>query len=197
MSTVDFIARAVVPLVEVARDIKPDQLAAPTPCAEYDVRKLVHHLLFWGPSLEGAARKETVAPPAAAEADLDLVDDDWAAALAAQAQRTAAAWSDPAAWEGVTHMGGPMELGASMVGAMVAGELVVHGWDLARAAGRHVTWDDELLAYLYEETAKTVDMGRGMGMFAPEVVVPASAPLLDRLLGMTGRDPAWECQGSR
>jgi hypothetical protein len=29
------------------------------------------------------------------------------------------------------------------------------------------------------------------GMFGPEVVVPDDAPLLDRLLGLTGRDPGW------
>ena len=29
------------------------------------------------------------------------------------------------------------------------------------------------------------------GLFGPPVSVPDDAPLLDRLLGLTGRDPAW------
>ncbi len=197
MSTVDLVARAAAPLVTVARHVRPDQLSAATPCAEYDVRALVHHLLFWGPSLEGAARKESVPPPADAESDVDLVTGDWAAALTEHAQRTASAWSGPGAWRGVTHLGGPAELPAEMVGAMVAGEFVVHGWDLARAVGTPVDWDEELLAYLYEETAKTAESGRQMGIFGPEVAVPESAGTLDRLLGLTGRDPGWECQGAR
>ena len=191
MPDVPLMARAAAPLVEVIRTIRPDQLGAPTPCAEYDVRKLVNHLLFWGPSLEGAARKENVPPPAGAETDLDLTGGDWATALEDQVARTVAAWSRPAAWEGTTHMGGPTELPASLVGGMVVGELVVHGWDLARATGQRPVWDDDLVEYLHEEVVQTAEVGRQMGVYGPEVAVPASASALDRTLARTGRDPAW------
>lgn len=59
---------------------------APTPCTEWTVRKLVNHLLFWGPSLTG---------------------DDWAATLLDQVDRLVEAWRNPAVWTGVTRMGGP------------------------------------------------------------------------------------------
>jgi hypothetical protein len=36
-----------------------------------------------------------------------------------------------------------------------------------------------------------VEQGRATGMYGPEVAVPAGAPTLDRILGLTGRDPAW------
>ncbi|GLW07634.1 TIGR03086 family protein [Microtetraspora sp. NBRC 13810] len=185
------VARAAASLIEIVRDIEPDQLGARTPCAEYDVRKLINHLLFWGPSLEGAARKEAVPPPAAAETDADLTGGDWRAAVEAHAERLAAAWGRPEAWQGVTHMGGPTELPASLVGGMVVGELLVHSWDLAQATGRPTTWDDGLVAYTLEELAKSVEQGRKMGVYGPEVPVPASAPPLDRVLALTGRDPAW------
>jgi uncharacterized protein (TIGR03086 family) len=191
MTDIQLLARAAAPLTEIIGNIKPDQLAAQTPCAEYDVRKLVNHLLFWGPSLEGAARKEIVLPLAEAETDLDLTEGDWAAALRAHVERTVAAWSQPAAWEGVTYMGGPMELPATMVGGMVVGELVVHGWDLARATGQSPTWDDGLIEYVYEEVVKTAEQGREMGIYGPEVPVAASSSTLDRALALTGRDPAW------
>lgn len=184
-------ARAATPLLEIIHNIKPDQLDAPTPCAEYDVRGLVGHLLFWGPSLEGAARKELVPPPGEVEAEADLTDGDWATALEEHLNRTAAAWSAAGAWEGVTRMGGPMELPASLIGGMVLGELVVHGWDLARATGQHLSLDDELLSYLHDEVARSAQQGRDMGIYGPEVAVPASAPTLDRVLGLTGRNPAW------
>jgi hypothetical protein len=30
-----------------------------------------------------------------------------------------------------------------------------------------------------------------MGMYGPDVAVQADAPTLDRIVGLTGRDPAW------
>lgn len=190
MSGAQFLARAAAPLVEIIRNIHPDQLTAPTPCAEYDVRKLVNHLLFWGPSLEAAARKEVVSPPAEAEADVDLTEGDWAAALETHVDRTVGTWSEPGAWEGITHMGG-VELPASLVGGMVVGELVVHGWDLAQATGQHPAWDDDLLGYLHAEIANSAEQGREMGVYGPEFAVPGSSFRLDQVLGLTGRNPTW------
>ncbi|WP_218717305.1 TIGR03086 family metal-binding protein [Nocardia sp. MH4] len=190
MSETERVARAAEPLSKLLRTLTPDQLTAPTPCAEFDVRALLNHLLFWGPSLVGAASKAAVAPPAAAETEVDLTADDWSTALETQLGELAAAWRDPAAWQGTTRLGGPTELPASLVGGIVVGELIVHGWDLARALGTTVEWDDDLLDYVLDETAATADQGRAMGIYGPEIPVAADAPLLDRILGLTGRDPA-------
>ncbi|MBF9133411.1 TIGR03086 family protein [Plantactinospora sp. S1510] len=191
MSDLQLAGRAATTLVEIIRNIKPDQLDAPTPCAEYDVRKLINHLLFWGPPLEGAGRKETVRPPAAADTEVDLTGGDWAAELEAQVGRTAEAWSQPAAWEGTTRVVGPTELPATMIGGMVVCEMVAHGWDLAQATGQKPDWDDELLAFVHEEVSRTAEQGRQMGAYGPEVSVPASSSTLDRVLGIIGRDPDW------
>src|SRR5690606_16926468 len=75
----------------------------------------------------------------------------------------AEAWSDPQAWTGLTAMGSPMELPAPLIGAMVLGEFVVHGWDLARSTGQDPVWDDDLLEYLYVEVAKTAEQGARWG----------------------------------
>lgn len=181
------IAKAAAPIVDVVRAIRPDQLAAPTPCHDFDVRGLVNHLLYWGPSLEGAARKESVPPPA----ETDVVDERWAQRLEEQVDRLVDAWGDPSAWEGTTRMGGDYELPAAMVGGMVLGELVVHGWDLGRATGQDPRWDTDVLASVLDEVAASADQGREMGVYGPEVAVPATASTLDRALGLTGRDPQW------
>lgn len=191
MSNAQLIVRAAGVLREIVGQVKPDQLDAPTPCTEFDVRKLVNHLLFWGPSLVGAARKENVAPPAESEADVDLAAGDWQAALLAHVTNVVDAWSRPEAWEGVAHIGGPMELPSDLIGGMVVGELVVHGWDLARATGQQPVWAEDLLEYLHGEVAKSAEVGRQMGAYAEEVAVPETAPPLDRVLALTGRDPAW------
>jgi uncharacterized protein (TIGR03086 family) len=79
---------------------------------------------------------------------------------------------------------------AHMIGGMVLGELVVHGWDLARATGRHSAWNEELLGFLHQEVAKTAEMGREMGVYGPEVPVADTASTLDRTLALTGRNPS-------
>ncbi|MFF2088165.1 TIGR03086 family metal-binding protein [Nocardia sp. NPDC058176] len=191
MSETERVALAATPLSKLLRTIEPAHLAASTPCAEFDVRALLNHLLYWGPSLVGAARKEAVPPPAPTESGIDLTAGDWPAALDTHLDELATAWRNPAAWQGTTHMGGPTELPAALVGGMVIGELVVHGWDLARALDTTPTWDDDLLRYVHDETAATADQGRQLGIYGPEVPVPPTAPLLDRILGITGRDPAW------
>jgi uncharacterized protein (TIGR03086 family) len=172
----ELIAVAAPPTLAVIRAIRADQLTAPTPCAEYDVQGLIEHLLHWGPALARASRhSDGTAPPE----------------LEAQIAQLVAAWSVPAAWEGMTTMGGPHEMPAHMIGAMAIGEVVVHGWDLARATGQQVSWDEELLTFLYDEVAKTAELGREMQAYGQEVPVPRDAPVLDRMLGLTGRDPHW------
>ncbi|MFD1148100.1 TIGR03086 family metal-binding protein [Saccharothrix hoggarensis] len=189
MSREQLINSAVATALEVVDNVEPDQLGAPTPCPDWNVRQLVNHLLFWGPSLAGAARKEPVPPPAESEADVDLTTGDWAAALATGLKSTAAAWSEPEAWTGTTSVGSPQQLPATMIGAMVLGETVVHTWDLARATGQSPTWDRELLEFVHADLVETAAMGREMGLYGPEVPVPSDAPLIDRVLGLTGRTP--------
>ncbi|MCE7000146.1 TIGR03086 family metal-binding protein [Saccharothrix sp. S26] len=189
MSREQLIDKAVATALEVAGNVKPDQMDAPTPCAEFDVRKLVNHLLFWGPSLNGAARKEPVPTPAASESDVDLTEGDWAADLAAVLRDRADAWREPAAWEGTTTLGGPQEMPAPMIGAMVLGETVVHTWDLARVTGQAPSWDADLLEFLHADLLQTSQMGRDMGIYGPEVPVAADAPLIERIVGLTGRTP--------
>lgn len=185
------VASAAAPLQAILHGLDPALLPAATPCSAYDVRSLLHHLLFWGPVLESAARKQPTAPPAAMETDLDLVVGDWPTALDSLLGGMVAAWSDPAAWDGATSMGGPDPLPAAMVGGMVVGEWVVHGWDLGRALGTHPEWDPAVLEFVLADTTATAEMGRQMGVYGPEVPVPATAPTLDRILGMTGRDRSW------
>ncbi|ONI82799.1 TIGR03086 family protein [Saccharothrix sp. ALI-22-I] len=183
------IDKAVATALEVVENIKPGQLDAPTPCTEFDVRKLVNHLLFWGPSLAAAAHKQPVPPPAESEADIDLTAGDWSTDLSAQLHSTATAWSTPSAWSGMTSVGSPQQLPAEMIGAMVLGEMVVHMWDLAKATGQAPTWDTGLLEFIHADLLQTASMGREMGLYGPEVQVPSDAPLIDRIVALTGRRP--------
>ncbi|GAA1134391.1 TIGR03086 family metal-binding protein [Kribbella jejuensis] len=178
-------------MAAVARNITDDQLVNKTPCTEYDVRALVNHLLFWGPSLAGAGRKENVPQPATTESDVDLAAGDWRGRLLAVLDDIRSSWAPPSAWDGETSMGTPQLLPAPVMGDMIVGELAVHGWDLAVATGQRLELPADLLAYLHVSMIAGVEQGRAMGMYAPQVAVPADSPTMDRILGLTGRDPAW------
>ena len=186
-----YISDAAEAMAAAARAITDDQLANKTPCTEYDVRALVNHLLFWGPSLAGAGRKQSVPQPAAAESDVDLAAGDWRGRLLALLDDITSSWAPPSAWEGETSMGTPHMLPAPVMGDMIVGELAVHGWDLAVATGQRQELPAGLLAHLHDTVFAGMEQGREMGMYGPEVAVPADAPTLDRVLGLTGRDPAW------
>ena len=74
------------------------------------------------------------------------------------------------------------------------GEVVIHGWDLARAIDQPFDVDPETLEPLYELVRQTFgsgnDAARGQA-FGPAVAVPPEATMLDRTLGLLGRDPGW------
>jgi uncharacterized protein (TIGR03086 family) len=69
----------------------------------------------------------------------------------------------------------------------------VHGWDLAVATGRPYTPDPAAVGvcidYAHQFAAAAPEARDSI--YGPEVPVPADAPALDRLLGLTGRDPHW------
>jgi uncharacterized protein (TIGR03086 family) len=182
--------RAAESAVNVVRGVEPDWLNAPTPCSEYDVRALLNHYLFWtGRRGECAARKRVSDDPA--EGHDFLQEAGWAETYVTQARRTAQAWSDPAAWEGSTGLTGAGEMPADFVGGILFVEFVLHGWDLARATGVPLELDDDVLQAAHVRLSAMADQARRFKAFGPEVPVAESAPLLDRVLGLAGRDPNW------
>ncbi|MGH3879479.1 MAG: TIGR03086 family metal-binding protein [Actinophytocola sp.] len=188
----EMMARAGASTVEVARNVKPDQLTAPTPCPEWDVRALVNHLMFWSAFRSELAARKQQAPaddPVTEETDF-TAQRDWPGTLARQLDRAVAAWAEPGATEGNTGLAGG-SMPARMIGMMMVGELVVHGWDLARATGQTIDTDPATLATAHEMASAMGEQGRQMGAFGAEVELPESAPMLDRVLGLSGRNPQW------
>ncbi|MCR6481473.1 TIGR03086 family metal-binding protein [Amycolatopsis sp. OK19-0408] len=165
-------------------------LSAPTPCSGYDVRGLLNHLLYWGPWLAAAGRREDPPSPAATEADAGLVGDDWLAALEKQTETLVDVFGTPSAWAGETTLG-TARMPASVVGDMVLGEFVLHGWDLARASGQELRCPPETATAVFESAVAMGEQARSMGVYGPAVDVSGEALPLQRALGAAGRDPAW------
>jgi uncharacterized protein (TIGR03086 family) len=92
----------------------------------------------------------------------------------------------------------PLKLGENampgeMALSMILWEYIVHGWDLAVATGQEWTPSTEACeASLQFAPAMLTDDFQGEGKpFGPRVDVADDAPALDRLLGLSGRDPGW------
>ncbi|MGW0328184.1 MULTISPECIES: TIGR03086 family metal-binding protein [unclassified Nocardia] len=177
-------------LAAVVDGITDDQLADPTPCAESTVRDLLAHVVGLTEAFRQAATKESIGrsvpPPAGSDSPLP---DDWRTRIAAQLETLTSVWRVPEAWEGDTEAGG-VELPAAVMAIVALDEITIHAWDLAVATGQHVTVAPADLAILHEFLRETDPAGTP-GLFGPVVEIPADAPAFDRLLGLTGRDPAW------
>jgi uncharacterized protein (TIGR03086 family) len=65
-----------------------------------------------------------------------------------------------------------------------------HAYDIARMIGVESRLPDDLVASVWAIVEPHAEEWREMGVFGPRVDVPESAPLQDRLLGLTGRTPA-------
>ncbi|MEU0535892.1 TIGR03086 family metal-binding protein [Amycolatopsis tolypomycina] len=167
----------------------PD-LTAPTPCDGYDVRGLLNHLVYWGPWLIAAGQRAE--PPSPGGGEAAFVTDDWRADLEKQTETLVSVFGTPSVWTGTTSLGSAA-MPSAVVGAMVLGEFVLHGWDLARASGQAFHCAPEAATAVYESAVAMGDQARAMGVYGPEVAVAADASPLERALGASGRDPEWSC----
>ncbi|MDJ0344597.1 TIGR03086 family metal-binding protein [Streptomyces sp. H10-C2] len=189
MNLYPHLARSAEEAARIARTIKPEQLTAPTPCAEFDARTLINHwVLYTSHGLEHRALRTTL-PEELTEHDF-TADPAWAEAYAAQLDRALAAWARPEAWEGGIDMGGA-EMPAADIAAMLLLEMVLHGWDVAKAVGQEFRTDEETSAVVLAAVAAQAEMFRQYKGFAEPVEIAATATDFERALALSGRDPDW------
>ena len=175
-------------MARVVAGIRDDQLGDPTPCADTPVAGLLAHLAGLTTAFRMAAEKTPV--PTEASVSPDGLPPDWRSRIPAQLDALVAAWQQPSAWEGTAEAGG-IVMPAPVAAVVTLDELLVHGWDLAVSTGQPYPADPASVAVCTEFAAQAAAEGPTPGLFGPPVPVPDDAPPLDRLLGLTGRDPAW------
>jgi uncharacterized protein (TIGR03086 family) len=192
MSTIIDVGPAAAELARVVGGVTDDQLTARTPCEKYSVGDLLEHVVGLSLAFASAAAKDMGPQTGSAPSvDASRLPADWRERIPGQLDNLASAWRDPAAWEGMTRVGG-IELPGQVAGLVCANELVVHCWDLARATGQPFTGDPAALQAAHgflSATAGPSDAEKRGTAFGPVIEVPAGAPLLDRVIGLSGRDP--------
>ena len=183
-------------LSELVTHIDEEQLGAPTPCRDTTVADLLDHLDGLCLAFTAAAAKDQAAGSQPPSADGARLGPDWRTRISGRLARLATAWQDETAWAGMTRAGG-VDLPGEVAGQVAINEVVVHGWDIAAATRHQYACETELVqaAYEFVRSAVAQNPDGSQGLFGPPVSVPDSAPLLDRLIGLTGRDPGWQPGG--
>lgn len=185
MST-DALSQAFATTRSVLANVKPDQLDDPTPCASWDVRALVNHIvggsLWFGLTTNAGTSTE---PPEADHTEGDMVANyDRAIAAAIDA------FSRPGALEKQIELPFGTFPGVAFLG-LATTDTFTHGWDLARATGQSTDLASELAEQLLAQAKATIpDQFRGSDGAAPfgaEVAIDDGAPAADRLAAFLGR----------
>jgi uncharacterized protein (TIGR03086 family) len=164
--------------------VQPDRWGNQSPCTEWNARDVVRHIVFMhGIMIQPLGRSLSAAP---------TVDDNPLAAFKAARTDVEAVLADPAlaGTEAGGHFG-TMTVEQS-IDNVISMDMVLHGWDLAKATGQDATMDpDEVARSMASPPSVPEEVLRSPGVMGPIVPVPEDAPIQDRLLGFLGRDPHW------
>src|SRR5215204_5953457 len=171
---------------ELVAAIPDDRWDSATPCAEWDVRALVRHVLeelLWVPPLFAGETIESVG----GRFEGDVLGSDPKAAWVDAAGPAIAAVEAPGAMETICQLSMGPTAGAEYAGQLIV-DLVVHGWDLARGAGL----DESMDADLVELCLSTIEPWKPMlssmtDYFAAPIDPGADAEASTVLLNTLGR----------
>jgi uncharacterized protein (TIGR03086 family) len=168
---------------DVVAGIRADQWSAPTPCTELDARDVLNHLVRGNLLFAAIIRGEPRPVPGA-----DHLGGDPLAAFQQAAVRLREAFAVPGVLESVYEAPFGTAPGVVLVHVRIV-EVLVHGWDLARATGQQADFPDDVAERaLARSRQQLTSRPQGPGApFAPEVPVPPDAPAVDRLAGFLGR----------
>jgi uncharacterized protein (TIGR03086 family) len=138
MELLDALSQTFDHATKVISGVRTDQLDAPTPCTEWDVRTLLGHTMGVVANMgRGAGGKELLADMNAFPLEADL-----GAQFRAEADRTLAAWT-ARGLDGEVNVGaGPMPAPAGLSINLL--DTATHSWDIARASGQDANLPDAL-----------------------------------------------------
>ncbi len=161
--------------------VPSDSWSSPSPCAGWTARDVVRHVIDTHGKMPGWAGLSLGLKVS--------VDDDLLGAWAEVRDSMQALLDDPER-AGVEYDGffGRTTL-EQTIDRFLCFDLLVHGWDVARATGQDETLPADEVHRVYEDTLGFGDNLRLKGVCGPAVSVPEDASEQDRLLGLLGRAP--------
>jgi uncharacterized protein (TIGR03086 family) len=180
-------------LADAAFDLRLRQVGEPdwqrtTPCADWDVYRLVNHVVIgggrYGRLVRGGTRDAFIA-----ERQLDALVDGAIAAWESNARTCREAFAEPGALQRTVAFS-TGDIPASRLLSIRIVEVAVHTWDLARALGSDESMNPQLVGFTLAAFIEN-DLPRGAGgvPFFDEPTHGETSGDLDRLLRLAGREP--------
>jgi uncharacterized protein (TIGR03086 family) len=175
--------RALAATQAVVSGVSAGQWTASTPCAEWDARGVLSHLVRGNLLFVAIIRDEPRPVPGT-----DHLGAHPLAAFQRAAAQLQATFRGPGVLQSVYEAPFGTAPGTAMVHVRIA-ENLVHAWDLARATGQPADFPDDVAdrALARSRQRLTVRLDGPGAAFGAEVPVPPDAPAIDRLAGWLGR----------
>ncbi|MGK4909776.1 TIGR03086 family metal-binding protein [Streptomyces albus] len=184
-------ARAAGQLARTVAAVGPGHLSAATPCAEYDVRALLGHVVGGTRRIAAVAEGGSAEGPDVPAWTSEVPAEEWPRLYDEASARLTAAWADDTLLDApVTVPWGRVPGRIALAGSVM--ETVTHTWDLARALGRDQELDEELAAFALTVAQRALPAeGREHAPFGAVRSAPQDAGAQARLVAWLGRDPEW------
>ncbi len=185
----DWYVRAMESAVRFVSGVRVSQWHDPTPCTEWDLRVLVNHMTYenvWAAELFPGKTMAEVGD----RFDGDVVGDDPIGAFNRSVEAATAAVSATGAMEAVCHLSFG-DVPGSEYAKQLFGEMLIHGWDVAKASRQDPALDAALLDVGLPIAEEVASMAEGSGAIASPVTVPGGAPAQTKLLAFLGRRADW------
>ena len=163
----------------------PD-LGVPAPVDGWTAHDVVDHLVTWFPGFLASGGVELPSGPVTAADPVAAWQHHADAVQALLVERGDEEFTHPYI--------GTLALGQA-VDRFYVSDVYMHSWDLARATGQVARLDEDFAGELLGGMAQMEDVLRSSGQYGAPVAVAAEAPVVDRLMGFIGRDPAWRPPG--
>jgi uncharacterized protein (TIGR03086 family) len=173
----------------IIEGVTPEHYDLATPCAEWNTRALLNHVLgtlALGAGLLGDAQPTVNMVPGGLP-DGDLVGSDPAKAYRVGVDELlAAAGGNALTRAHATPLG---DMPGVVLGGFTTLDIAVHGWDLARATGQQVDLDDDLADEVLAFARQTITDTTRAPRIGAEIAAGPGASATDRLVAFLGRHP--------
>jgi uncharacterized protein (TIGR03086 family) len=181
----DLHARAVENTQSIVDFVTADQLGEPTPCSDWSVSQLLHHVVYgnlWVTPLVGGETIEQVGD----RFEGDILGENFAAAYRSSGRAAVDTFNASGAMDAPCAVSyGPVP------GRVYCGhrfiDVLVHGWDLAAATGGNIQLPPDLVEACIEVVRPQAQMLGASGMFGSAVADGSDMSPQSKLLGLLGR----------